>query len=410
MIIALIAQLLVLLLLGFFFFREKKKGEELLDENTKLKLERGGMEEKIKALEEAKDTFRSLSAEALEKNNAAFLNLAQQVMEKHHEKSKGVLDKKEQSILDLFKPVKETLARLDTGMKHLEGERKADQASLKKQLEHMVETERELRKETSTLVKALRTPIARGQWGEIQLKRVVELAGMVKQCDFVEQSSVQAGEGRLRPDLIVKLPGGKQIIIDAKTPFEAYFDSLSTEDPEEKERKLQTHARHVRQHIQALGKKSYWEQFEHTPEFVILFLPSEAFFSAAVEHDPSLIEIGVDHGVVLATPTTLIGLLRVIAYGWKQESLSEHAHQISLLGEELYKRITDMSSHWHKVGKSLTSSVDAYNKAVGSLETRVLVTARKFQTLGIGKEETSPPTHLIDQMTRPITSPEMTKE
>ncbi|MDN3507756.1 MAG: DNA recombination protein RmuC [Simkaniaceae bacterium] len=410
MLIAFIAQLLVLLLLIWFYTKERKRSDTLQDENTSLKLERGGMEEKIKALEEAKDTFRALSSEALEKNNTAFLQLAQQVMEKHHEKSKGVLDKKEQSILDLFKPVKDTLARLDTGMKNLEGERKVDQATLKKQLQHMIETERDLRKETSILVKALRTPIARGQWGEIQLKRVVELAGMVKQCDFVEQTSVTGGEGRLRPDLIVKLPGNKQIIIDAKTPFEAYFDSLSTDDPEEKQRKLQTHARHVRQHIQALGKKAYWEQFDHTPEFVILFLPSEAFFSAAVEYDPSLIEIGVDHGVVLATPTTLIGLLRVIAYGWKQESLSEHAHQISLLGEELYKRITDMSSHWHKVGKSLTSSIESYNKAVGSLETRVLVTARKFQTLGIGSETTPLPTHLVEQIARPLTATEMTDE
>lgn len=408
-------ELVLVLILFFLWYRERlmrqtekerilQREREVADmeeelkalerERVDLRIREKGLEEKLVALKEAQERFQTLSAEALQKNNEAFLKMAQ-----------GALDKKEEKITHLIDPVKETLGKLDKGMRELEKERKGDQATLKQQLEQMIATEKELRQETSTLVKSLRMPLVRGQWGEIQLKRVVELAGMVNHCDFVEQS---VGDGALRPDMIVKLPGSKQIIIDSKVPFEAYFEAMRTDDPAEKEKQLARHARHVRQHILALGKKSYWEKFDHSPEFVVLFLPAETFFSAALEKDPALLEIGIDNGVILATPTTLIGLLRAVAFGWKQDGLSAHAKEIGDLGAELYKRIGDLGGHFAKLGRSLSSSIDAYNKAVGSLESRVLVSARKFQALGFRSDQ-PPPIELIEQIARPLQSPELSE-
>lgn len=362
-------------------------------------------EEKIQLIEEnqekLKQSFKALSLEALEKNNNHFLTLAKESFDKAHEKAESHLQKKKESIDQLFTPLKESLEKMGEGMQKLEKERKEDHLSLREKLNQMIDQEKELKLETQSLIRALRTPNIRGRWGEIQLRRVAELSGMVNHCDFVEQKQ-DLEEGRSRPDMIINLPGNRQVIVDAKTPFEAYLDAMQTSDDHVRESKLKTHAKHIRQHIISLGKKAYWQKFEQTPEFVVLFLPSEGFFSAALEQDPTLIEIGVDQGVILATPMTLIGLLRAISYGWKQERLSQSAEEIAALGKELYKRLIDMQGHITKLGKAIHSSVENYNKMLGSYESRVLVSGRKFQKMGIGIEEEAPVSKLLEQMPRQV--------
>jgi DNA recombination protein RmuC len=356
-------------------------------ESSSLRLENRIAEEKLQILltaeEQLKNVFRALSSEALEKNNRSFLELAKTSLETFQQAAKGDLDKRQTAIAELLGPVKESLLKLDTGIRHIEKERKGDQESLKEQVRFLIENEKQLKQETSNLVKALRTPLARGRWGEIQLRRVVELAGMVNQCDFFEQQQVVHEDGRLRPDLIVRLPGGRQVIVDSKVPLEAYLEAIHTDDQALHAQRLKDHARQVKSHITALGKKAYWEYFQPTPEFVVLFLPAETFFSAALEYDPSLIEYGAEQNVILATPTTLIALLRAVAYGWSQENLNRRVETLHELGQDLYKRLGDMTSHFAKMGRGLAGAVESYNKGIGSLESRVLVTARKFKEVGI---------------------------
>ncbi len=343
-----------------------------------------GVAEKMALMTQTKEeltrVFTTLSSEALTKSNQAFLQLAEERFARLQGQAKDDLAKKQQAIEALVHPLHHSLHALDRGMKEWEKERKGDQEELKAKLQAMIEAEKELKDEASMLARALRAPILRGRWGELQLRRVVELADMVDHCDFYEQKGVDGGA--LRPDLVVHLPGRKQVVIDAKTPSEAYLAGLQADTEKAREVHGRAHAKHLRQHVLALGKKGYWRQFAETPEFVVMFIPSDNFFSAALQFEPSLIEIGVEQGVVIATPTTLIGLLRAIAYGWKQDKLSRHADEVRQLGRELYQRLASMGKHWSAVGRSLEGAVEAYNRAVGSFESRVFVTARKFSQLG----------------------------
>lgn len=354
-----------------------------------------------------REAFGALSAEALRQNNQSFLHLAQTKLGEFQQGASSDLEKRQHAVNALVRPIQDALARVDGRIEEVERARLSSYAGLVEQVKAMALAQQALHAETGNLVKALRAPHVRGRWGEIQLRRVVEMAGMLDHCDFLEQVSVEGENGRLRPDLIVTLPGGKTVVVDAKAPLAAYLDAVDGAlDDVARERLLRDHARQVRDHIVSLGSKGYWNQFHPAPDFVVMFLPGETFFSAACQFDPSLIEFGVAQQVIPASPTTLISLLRSIAYGWRQDQIARHAQEISELGRQLYDRLGTMAGHFEDVRRALDRAVESYNSAVGSLEGRVLVSARRFKELGVVADDL-PQVGAVERVARGPQAPEL---
>ncbi|MDA7681286.1 DNA recombination protein RmuC [Verrucomicrobiales bacterium] len=379
-----------------------KTKQKLARVEAKYEAELKAADEKLKLLEEArdnlKDSFKALSADALSKNNESFIKLAEENLKKYQQSAKDDLEKRQQAISKTVEPVSQTLKTFSERVNKIEERRIESEGGIKKELEKLSEMHLRLDQSTNSLVKALRAPQVRGQWGEMHLRRTVEMAGMINYCDFEEQSSVETDEGqRQRPDMLIRLPNERKVVVDSKVPIAAYLDALETDSPESQSERMQAHARHLRTHIKDLSTKAYWSQFDNAPEFVVLFIPNEAIFSAALEEDPSLIELGVDNKVILATPTTLIALLKAVAYGWQQEAITREAKEIAALGREIYDRLSVVIGHFVKLGKSIDQSVGNYNKAMNSVDSRLMVTARKFESLESASTETLPEINQIEK-------------
>jgi DNA recombination protein RmuC len=361
--------------------------------------------EKVTLLEDARDgltaTFDALSANALRANNASFLQLAKVQLEQLHTRASGDLEQRQKAVEHLVTPIRESLEKVGQEVKTLEQSRRQDYGSLASQVRALAETNERLRSETGNLVTALRSPNVRGRWGEMQLRKAVETAGMLAYCDFVEQATVLGDEGRLRPDLVVKLPGGRNVVVDAKAPLQGLLDALAATDDEARAAGLRDFSRHVRDHVTKLSGKAYWAQFSPAPDFVVMFLPGESFFRAALEHDPALLEFTPSERVIMASPTTLITLLRAVAVGWKEERVTESARAVNELGRELYERLSVLTEHFALLGRRLNGAVQAYNQTVGSLERRVLVSARRFPEHGVGSAKELAPAVPIETTAQP---------
>src|SRR3990172_5249341 len=405
--IAMIAALLGGLVTYLF---AQKKIAALREKNTiletTLELERTTANDRLDTLERTRAqlsaTFAALSGEALKNNNEAFLQLAQENLKQFNIQAQGELSKKEQAIEHLLKPIKEVLEKTEKQIRDIEHDRKEAYGSITKHLETMAQTQQLLHGETRNLAQALRRPEVRGQWGEMTLKRLVELAGMVQHCDFYEQETTVTEEGIFRPDMIVRMPGGRDIVVDEKTPLDAYLNAIEAADDKTRDQHLVHHARKVRDRIRELASKSYWGQFKNSPDFVVLFIPGDHFLSAALDKDPQLLEDALRQKVILATPTSLVALLRAVAFGWNQQTVTENAEKIRDLGEDLYKRLNTFTSHLVKLGKNINNSVEHYNNAIGSFQRQVLPGAKKLSDLGIGQAKPSEFLEPVEKITRSL--------
>lgn len=389
------------------FARATEEHKDLLARNVELTATKRHADEQLAMLKEARDelaaSFKALSADIYRSNSESFLKIAKSTLSHLQDRARDDFAQKKEEIGELVKPLHESLQKVDVHIRQLEKERVAAYSSLAEQVKSMATGQARLQGETANLVRALRTPVARGRWGEMQLRRVVEMAGMVRYCDFVEQHSVDGSEGTLRPDMIVRLPNGQNIVVDSKASLQAYLEAHESEDDDYRLEKLKSHARQMRNHLSLLSTKNYWQQFQNSPEFVVMFVPGENFFSAALAQDPELIEFGVAQKVILATPTTLIALLRAVSYGWRQEQITEHAEKIGELGKNLFSRLWVLAEHFEELRKNLDRTVQSYNKAAGSFENRVMVSARKFQEIDPSLDKVLPALKTIDTTTRVIT-------
>ncbi|PIR16867.1 MAG: DNA recombination protein RmuC [Deltaproteobacteria bacterium CG11_big_fil_rev_8_21_14_0_20_49_13] len=376
--------------------KAKAIAETRLEETSK------HIEEQKKTLSQAEEklttTFKALSGESLKSNNQAFLQLAKQSLETVLNQAMGDMSQKEIAIKNIVKPLEDVLKKYESQVIELEKTRVGAYSTLESQIKMLMSSEQQLQKETNNLVTALRRPEVRGRWGEMTLKRVVELAGMTSYCDYVEQVSVDTDKGRLRPDMIVHLPSDREIVIDSKVSLDAYLDAIASQSEDAKESFLVKHSQQITKHMRELSEKNYWDQFPRAPEFVVMFIPGESFLASALEKDPAIIEKGMEDRVIIATPTTLIALLRAIAYGWRQEQITKHAQEIAVLGKEMYDRFQPFLEHVNKVGGSLNQSVVSFNKMIMSLERRVMVSVKKFKELGAAGDKELPEVQPIEQI------------
>jgi DNA recombination protein RmuC len=361
--------------------------DELDQAESNLKSQEALQQEREAAFELANakltQAFTDIANRSLRSNSDTFLKLAEQNLGTHQEKAKRELSEREKAVEELVKPIRDALAASQKQISELEKSRSEAYGSIRSQLEAMQLSQKSLTQETQNLVKALRRPEVRGQWGEITLRRLVELAGMVEHCDFVEQVHTSSSDQVIRPDMIVNMPDKRQLVVDVKTPLDAYLSAAEAEDDAQRKLGLERHAKNVRAHIRLLSSKAYWKQFDESPEFVILFIPGDQFLSAALAEEPDLIEYALSEQIILATPTSFVALLKAVAYGWRQLALADNAKEIRILAEDLYGRLGTFVTHMNRVGRQLASSVENYNKAVGSLERSVLPGARKFTELGV---------------------------
>jgi DNA recombination protein RmuC len=373
---------------------------------SQLEAQQAAMEEKTRSFEEAQsqfeNTFKSLASDALKSSTSEFLKLAESNFKTLHTKASGNLEQREKAVESMVKPIREALEKTDQQIRKMEKERQTAFGSLTQHLQFMAQAQEQLQGETRNLVKALRRPEVRGQWGEMTLKRLAELAGMVEHCDFDQQHSVDTEQGKQRPDMVVRMPGSREIIVDAKAPMDGYLAAVEARDDSARLLELQRHARNVRDRVRELSSKGYWQQFPQSPDFVVLFIPGDQFLSSALEVDPKLLEDAMTDKVVLATPSSLVALLRAVAYGWRQEALAENAEHIRSVGQDLYERLSTFAEHLDKLGNHLSRSVDSYNKAVGSFDGRVLPGARKFTEMGIQGKKDLPEPQPVERLPRPV--------